>query len=367
MTKVLIAMSGGVDSSAAAALCLQQGFSCAGATMKLYENEEIGVHSRTCCSLSDIEDARAVCARLHIPYYVFNFTREFRRDVMEPFTACYRQGSTPNPCIECNRHLKFDRLFRRAQVLGYDYLCTGHYARIEQDTSTGRWLLKKARDEKKDQSYVLYGMTQEQLSHTLFPLGDLCKEETRALAARLSLSTAQKQDSQDLCFVPDGDYAAFLQRFTGETPTPGPIVTLWGETLGQHQGLYRYTIGQRRGIGIPYPEPLYVVWKDLANNRLVLGRNQDLFSRRFWVEKPNLIAFSSLSQPIRCTARVRYHQQEEPLLLTPLPDGSWQGEFLTPQRAITRGQAAVFYDGDRVIGGGEISRTELDSALEKAT
>ena len=214
---------------------------------------------------------------------------------------------------------------------------------------------------------MLYGMTQEQLSHTLFPLGDLCKEETRALAARLSLSTAQKQDSQDLCFVPDGDYAAFLQRFTGETPTPGPIVTLWGETLGQHQGLYRYTIGQRRGIGIPYPEPLYVVWKDLANNRLVLGRNQDLFSRRFWVEKPNLIAFSSLSRPIRCTARVRYHQQEEPLLLTPLPDGSWQGEFLTPQRAITRGQAAVFYDGDRVIGGGEISRTELDSSLEEAT
>ena len=356
MTKVLIAMSGGVDSSAAAALCLQQGFSCAGATMKLYENEEIGVHSRTCCSLSDIEDARAVCARLHIPYYVFNFTREFRRDVMEPFAACYRQGSTPNPCIECNRHLKFDRLFRRAQVLGYDYLCTGHYARIEQDTLTGRWLLKKARDEKKDQSYVLYGMTQEQLSHTLFPLGNLCKEETRALAARLSLSTAQKQDSQDLCFVPDGDYAAFLQRFTGETPTPGPIVTLWGETLGQHQGLYRYTIGQRRGLGVSSNRPLYVHSIDAQKNQVVLCDDQDLLCSGLVAENWVWAGGYAPQSSFKGQVKIRLASPAASSTIIPVGDGSYKIVFDEPQRAVAPGQSAVVYLDGIIFGGGIISR-----------
>ena len=258
LNSALIAMSGGVDSAVAAYLMKQAGYRCVGATMRLYENEDMAVCSeKTCCSLEDVEDARAVAGRIGIPYYVFNFKQDFSRQVMDRFVSCYESGCTPNPCIDCNRFLKFDRMYRRARELGLHYVVTGHYARIVQGEN-GRWLLLKGPDPRKDQSYVLYAMTQEQLAHTRFPLGEMRKEEVRAIAERQGFVNAKKHDSQDICFVPQGDYAAFIRKRTGKTYPEGDFVDAQGHVLGRHRGIIHYTVGQRRGLGVSGGRPLYV-------------------------------------------------------------------------------------------------------------
>ncbi len=353
--KALIAMSGGVDSSVAAAFMQEQGYECMGVTMKLYDNEDVGIQpEKTCCSLDDIEDARSVCRRLDIPYHVFNFKEDFEQKVIRRFIYAYETGATPNPCIDCNRYLKFERLFRRAQELDYDYVVTGHYARIAQDETTGRYLLKKALDPTKDQSYVLYSLSQEQLAHAKFPLGELTKAEVRALAENYSFINADKADSQDICFVPDGDYAAFIERFTGKTYPQGDFIDRQGKKLGTHKGLIRYTIGQRKGLGIAYAEPLYVCEKDTEKNTVTLGSNQELFTTTLIAKDINLISVAEIAQPMRVKARVRYHQPEQWATAVQLDADTLQLTFDQPQRAIAKGQAVVLYDGDVVVGGGTI-------------
>ena len=353
MDKVLIAMSGGVDSSVAAFLMKEQGCQCIGATMQLFHNEDIGVkRTKTCCSLEDVEDARSVAFRLGIPYYVFNFSDDFKGQVIDRFIAAYERGATPNPCIDCNRYLKFERLYERARILGCDAIVTGHYARIEQEN--GRWLLKKSLDESKDQSYVLYSLTQEQLAHTRLPLGAMHKSETRRIAEEQGFYNADKPDSQDICFVPDGDYAGFIARFTGHDCSAGDFVDEEGHVLGRHKGIVHYTVGQRKGLGIAADAPLYVKQIDAASNRVVLSGNESLFSRELTANDFNWIAYDVPPRELRASARVRYHQREQAATVTVLGDGRVHLVFDEPQRAITPGQAVVLYDGDTVLGGGTI-------------
>lgn len=353
MDKVLIAMSGGVDSSVAAFLMKEQGCQCIGATMKLFHNEDIGVkRTKTCCSLEDVEDARSVAFRLGIPYYVFNFSDDFKGQVIDRFIAAYERGATPNPCIDCNRYLKFERLYERARILGCDAIVTGHYARIEQEN--GRWLLKKSLDESKDQSYVLYSLTQEQLAHTRLPLGAMHKSETRRIAEEQGFYNADKPDSQDICFVPDGDYAGFIARFTGHDCPAGDFVDEDGHVLGRHKGIVHYTVGQRKGLGIAADAPLYVKQIDAASNRVALSGNESLFSRELTANDFNWIAYDVPPRELCATARVRYHQREQAATVTVLGDGRVHLVFDEPQRAITPGQAIVLYDGDTVLGGGTI-------------
>ena len=353
MDKVLIAMSGGVDSSVAAFLMKEQGCQCIGATMQLFHNEDIGVkRTKTCCSLEDVEDARSVAFRLGIPYYVFNFSDDFKGQVIDRFIAAYERGATPNPCIDCNRYLKFERLYERARILGCDAIVTGHYARIEQEN--GRWLLKKSLDESKDQSYVLYSLTQEQLAHTRLPLGAMHKSETRRIAEEQGFYNADKPDSQDICFVPNGDYAGFIARFTGHNCSAGDFVDEDGHVLGRHKGIVHYTVGQRKGLGIAADAPLYVKQIDAASNRVVLSGNESLFSRELTANDFNWIAYDVPPRELRASARVRYHQREQAATVTVLGDGRVHLVFDEPQRAITPGQAVVLYDGDTVLGGGTI-------------
>ena len=353
MDKVLIAMSGGVDSSVAAFLMKEQGCQCIGATMKLFHNEDIGVkRTKTCCSLEDVEDARSVAFHLGIPYYVFNFSDDFKGQVIDRFIAAYERGATPNPCIDCNRYLKFERLYERARILGCDAIVTGHYARIEQEN--GRWLLKKSLDESKDQSYVLYSLTQEQLAHTRLPLGAMHKSETRRIAEEQGFYNADKPDSQDICFVPNGDYAGFIARFTGHDCSAGDFVDEEGHVLGRHKGIVHYTVGQRKGLGIAADAPLYVKQIDAASNRVVLSGNESLFSRELTANDFNWIAYDVPPRELRASARVRYHQREQAATVTVLGDGRVHLVFDEPQRAITPGQAVVLYDGDTVLGGGTI-------------
>ena len=345
MSKALIAMSGGVDSSVAAALTQRAGHECVGVTMQLFEGES------GCCSLSDVEDARSVAMRLGFDHFVLNFKNDFEREVISRFISEYESGATPNPCIDCNRYIKFSALYRRAAVLECGLLVTGHYARIEK--SGDRYLLKKGTDLSKDQSYVLCFMTQEELARTSFPLGTLTKAEVREIAAESGFLNARKKDSQDICFVPDGDYASFIERRTGKRYPEGDFVDVNGGVLGRHRGMIRYTVGQRKGLGLSLPEPLYVKEKDVEHNRVVLARDCELYSSAFTVRDVNWIATEAPPERFRASVRTRYKAKEAPATLT-LTEGGVLVKFDEPQRAITRGQTAVFYDEDTVIGGGKI-------------
>ena len=353
--KALIAMSGGVDSSVAAFLMKERGFDCVGCTMKLYENEDIGIpEGRTCCSLDDVEDARSVAFRLGIPYYVFNFTGDFNKNVIDNFIKCYERGVTPNPCIDCNRYMKFDRLYERAKVLGCDYIVTGHYARVEEEN--GKFFLKKALDPDKDQSYVLYFLNQEQLAHTMFPLGSLTKDKTRETAEKNGFVNFNKPDSQDICFVPDGDYAKVIEERTGRVYPKGSFVGRDGRIYGEHKGIINYTIGQRKGLGISAPEPLYVLSINPENNTVVLGSNDDLFTDELYAGSFSWISGEAPTEEFRCNAKIRYRQKEQPATVTPLENNRVKIKFDAPLRAITPGQSAVLYDGDTVLGGGIIEK-----------
>lgn len=354
--KAVIAMSGGVDSSVAAYLMRKKGYECIGATMKLYSNEDIGISNKhTCCSAEDVEDARSVAYSLDIPYYVFNFSDNFKENVIERFISAYENGITPNPCIDCNRYLKFEKLFLRAKELDFDYVVTGHYAQIEFDKEKNRYLLKKAVDKTKDQSYVLYCMTQEQLKHTLFPLGGMEKSEVRKIAEEKGFVNADKHDSQDICFVQDKKYYDFIEQYTGKSYPEGDFVDINGNILGTHKGIIRYTIGQRRGLGVSISNiPTFVISVDPEQNTVTLGREQDLYTKTLTAKNINLISVERINEPMRVKAKVRYRQTEQWAVVTQSDDDTLNIEFDEPQRAVTKGQAVVLYDGNIVVGGGII-------------
>ncbi len=353
MKKALIAMSGGVDSSVAAYLTQEAGYACIGCTMKLYDNEDAGIaREKTCCSLDDIEDARAVANRLGMPYYVFNFTEEFREQIIGKFARSYLCGMTPNPCIDCNRCMKFEKLLDRAAVLGCDKIVTGHYAQVVE-TAQG-YQLRKGADAGKDQSYVLYMLTQQQLAHILFPLGGMPKAEVRKIAEEHGFVNAHKRDSQDICFVPDGDYARVIEAQTGITPPEGDFVDTKGNVIGRHAGIIHYTVGQRRGLGLELGHAAYVCGIDAGQNRVVIGDSKDLFSDTVHVQDVNWIAGTPPQEALRCAAKIRYRHPEQPAELTFIGEREAVLHFDVPQRAVTAGQAAVFYDGDIVLGGGTI-------------
>ena len=323
--------------------------------MKLFNNDDACVpREHSCCSLEDVEDARSVAYSLGMPYYVFNFTDLFREDVIDKFVYSYENGLTPNPCIDCNRYLKFEKLFHRAKELGYDYVVTGHYAKIEYNSDSGRFILKKSADLSKDQSYVLYSMTQEQLAHTMFPLGGMHKTEVRAIAEKHGFINADKHDSQDICFVQNGSYADFIEQYTGKSYPEGDFISKNGTVLGRHRGIIRYTVGQRKGLGISYSEPLYVAEVNLQSNTVTLATDSELYSDRLTAKNINLISVPKIENPMHICAKIRYRHKEEPATVIQTDDDTLIVEFDRPQRAITKGQAVVLYDGDTVVGGGII-------------
>lgn len=353
--KVMVGMSGGVDSSVCAKLLQDKGYECVGVTLRMYNNETIDkANAKTCCSDEDVADARSVAYKLGMQFYAFNFIDDFREKVICKFVNDYKNGLTPNPCIECNRYMKFSKMYDRALALGYDYIATGHYAKNEFNEQTGRWELKKAKDLSKDQSYVLYCLTQEQLAHTLFPLGDYTKPEIRQIAEQSGFVNAKKSDSQDICFVPDGDYAGFIERFGGETSETGNYLDKNGKILGRHKGIIHYTIGQRKGLGIALGKHAFVISKNAEDNTVVLGDNDDLFCKYVTVNDINWVSVSEIKEPIEACVKLRYRHTEQPARLIPNDDGSVTVEFDEPQRAPSAGQSAVFYNGDTVLGGGTI-------------
>ena len=347
--QAMIAMSGGVDSSVAAYLTLQAGYTCTGATMQLHTDGS-----------RDIEDARSIAERLHMPFHVFDLREEFRQHVIEDFIRCYEAGLTPNPCVTCNRHLKFHCFLKKAQALGCDSIVTGHYARIRPDPGSGRQLLYKAFDESKDQSYFLGLLTQEQLAHARFPLGDFTKEQARQIAVEQCFINARKRDSQDICFVPDGDFYGFIQRYTGKTYPVGSFLDLQGKPVGKHQGAVAYTLGQRKGLGIALGEPVYVCGKDMAANTVTVGPNSALYHRELLAANWSWFPFAALTEPRHVKARARSRMTEQPAWVYPMENGDVRVVFDEPQRAITPGQAVVLYDGDLVIGGGIITAVLQD-------
>lgn len=354
--KALIAMSGGVDSSVAAYLTQKAGYEIMGVNMHLFDgNRRNQDNEKSCCSVKDTLCANSVAERLGFPFHVWDYTAQFKEMVINNFIKAYETGRTPNPCIDCNRYLKFSALYDRAEQLGMDCIVTGHYSLIDRDEESGLYRLHKAVDPSKDQSYVLYNLTQKQLAHTFFPLGGMTKEETRRIADEMGFINARKPDSQDICFVPDGDYSRFISEETGKEYPHGDFVDEEGNVLGEHKGIIRYTIGQRKGLGLALPQPMYVKEKDVANNRVVLCVHEHLFTREFDAVDFNWISGKVPEEPICVNARVRYNQQEKPATVTPVGTDSVHVCFDEPMRAITRGQAVVLYDGDIVVGGGTIA------------
>lgn len=353
----LIAMSGGVDSSVAALLTLEHGFDCVGSMMKLFSNEEVDCREKSCCSLTDADDARAVANKLGIPFYVFNFSDVFKEKVIHRFVEIYQNGGTPNPCIDCNRFLKFGKLLHRAHETGRNYLVTGHYAQIKKDLASDRFLLKKSVDLEKDQSYVLYAMTQDQLKHTLLPLGGMTKSQTREIAIDNGFVNAKKQDSQDICFVPNGNYADFINKYTGKPPAKGQFLDTDGSYLGEHKGIIYYTIGQRRGLGLSGQHPMYVCSVCAEANTVTVGTTDKLNAKTLIARDINLIPIKQLDSAIKVHAKLRYKQVEQPATVWQLDSDTLRIEFDAPQRAPAKGQAVVLYDGDLVIGGGTIDGT----------
>ncbi len=351
----LIAMSGGVDSSVAAFLMKEKGYNCIGATMKLYsDNASTISDEQSCCTTQDIEDAKAIAAVLSMPHHLLNFNDNFKEKVVDKFVACYECGITPNPCIDCNRYLKFEKLYERAKELGLDYIVTGHYAIVEYSKELDRYLLKKSPNEAKDQSYVLYSLTKEQLAHTIFPLGSMTKDEVRAIAEANSLINSRKKDSQDICFVPDGKYADFIENYSGKIYPEGNFVDTDGNVLGQHKGIIRYTVGQRKGLGLSLPAPMYVKEVNVADNTVILAKDEELYQTTLYADDINLISIDDIEGKLRVYAKVRYKHKEAPATIERCTDGRVRVTFDEPQRAITKGQAVVFYDGDVVVGGGTI-------------
>ena len=362
--RVIIGMSGGVDSSVAAALLVEQGYEVVGITLKTYNYEEVGGNSNgdsSCCSLDGINDARSVCLQLGIPHYVFDFSAPFKEFVINPFIEEYLAGNTPNPCVICNRHIKWEALIRKAKSLDADFVAMGHYARVEHDPQSGRHWISRGKDSWKDQSYALWGLTQESLSHTLFPLGDFTKEEVRQIAERFQLKTAQKGESYEICFIPDNDYARFLrEKVQGlENKVADGDVVFENQIIGHHHGYPFYTIGQRRGLNVALGEPVFVKEIDAQKNRIMLGRDTDLYRRRFSTRSVNLMKAAELRAPQQVIAKIRYKDDGAPATLLPQPDGSMHVLFDEPRRAVTPGQSTVWYDGDDVFGGAII-----DSILE---
>jgi tRNA-specific 2-thiouridylase len=363
-TRVVVAMSGGVDSSTAAALLVEQGYEVVGIMLRLWAEPAAGPgqeNANRCCAPEAVADARAIARLLSIPFYDIHAGAAFKREVVDPWVAAYGQARTPNPCFRCNRHVRFGFLLQRALALGAEFLATGHYARVAPD-GAGRYRLLKGRDERKDQSYVLHVLGQRDLARALFPCGDYTKDDVRALARQFGLPTAERPESQDLCFLTQGDYRGFLARQAPDAARPGPIVDESGEEIGRHLGLPYYTVGQRKGLNIaprgPSAEPLFVLRLDAARNALVVGPAGALGARRLRVPAMHYVAGPAPAAPLRCGARVRYKARESPGLLSPFPDGGAWFEFDEPVRDATPGQGLVAYDGDEVIGGGTIGEVE---------
>jgi tRNA-specific 2-thiouridylase len=380
-TTIAVAMSGGVDSSAVAAMLRAEGHSLIGLTMQLWNQRRLSGHvgmpesvQGRCCSIDDVYDARRVAETLGIPYYVVNHEERFERDVVRPFVEEYLAGRTPIPCSLCNNHLKFDQLLIVARQIGADKIATGHYAQVAFDDRRNRWLLKRPTDKSKDQTYFLFGLTQEQLSRTLFPLGAMTKPEVRELARHYKLVIAEKPDSQEICFVPGGDYKRFVEAYLTEQGTKpahadiaGEMVTTDGKVIGEHAGVHNFTVGQRKGLGVATGSPLYVVQINNGARQVVVGKDEDLYTRTFRTRQVNLISTDKLREPMRVTVKIRHKHQPAPATIKPAgsdpaasdlagPDNDEiEVTFDQPQRAITPGQAAVFYDGDIVVGGGWIA------------
>lgn len=353
MPRAIIAMSGGVDSSVAAYLMKQQGYDVIGITLKLHATEN-SYDELSCCTQKDIEDAKAVCDMLGIEHRVVDFESDFKKHVIDRFVQSYIDGGTPNPCIDCNRFIKFSQLIEIAKSEGYDFVVTGHYARVAFNKESGRYLLKKGLDESKDQSYVLYSLTQDTLSMLKLPLGEMSKDKVREIADSISLVNADKKDSQDICFVQDGKYADFISQYTGRKFEEGNFVDLHGNILGTHKGIIRYTIGQRKGLNLSLPQPMYVCDKNVDTNTVTLCLNDELFSTQLIADDVNLISVKEINEPIRVQAKIRYKHTQADATLYRVDDSKIKLVFDTPQRAITKGQAVVMYIGDTVFGGATI-------------
>lgn len=353
MKKVLVGMSGGIDSAMSCYLLKENGYEVSGMNCRFFSENDSFI-DKSCCSPENIKDAQSVADKLSVPFYVFDLSEEFKKYVIKNFVDTYVDAATPNPCIECNKHLKFGALLNKAQEMGFDYIATGHYAKIEYNESTKRYVLKKARDESKDQTYVLYNLTQQQLKHIIFPLGDYYKKDLREMATELDFVNAKKHDSQDICFIPDGDYASFIERYLDYSFPAGNFIDTDGNVLGKHKGIIKYTVGQRRGLEIALGKPMYVLSKSTQDNTVTLCENDALFSKELFAKDVNLISIPNITSPIRVKAKVRYKHKEEWATAEMLENGILHIVFDEPQRAIAKGQAVVLYNEDEVVGGGTI-------------